>query len=248
MAGDGDGAAAGGAKKQHGWFGPLACAIDVAVGVFLCVVAYRALTVTPLTFQNIVLGVVEFIVGCACGLAALVKLDVVNRHYHALYTYSGKGLFYVLFGTLGLSGDPLKYIFAGATIAVGMLWLIVGCLWRQTPAPFCDLTSGDAPPRARAQAAAAAAPPGAGAGAPKEAASAGTAAFGESGASGPSHRPDNPFAPPAGHAGGSLGDRVHAAAAEPPAAAAANPFGFGRGGGGGKKAGGGKGSSSAAWS
>ena len=244
----------GGGKTKHGWFASLAVAVDVAVGVFLCVVAYRALTATPLTFQNVVLAVVEFLVGCACGLAALVKIDIVDHSYHGLYTYAGKSLFYCVFGVLGLSGDPLKYIFSGLTIAVGLLWLVVGCLWRQTPKPFCDLTSGDAraAPAAVPYATAGGGGGGGGtSGAPKAAAlTAGTAAFGDGGASVPS-RPDNPFAAAAaGGGGGSSGGGGEAAKPANPF----NPFGGFFGGGGGKKAGaaaggkGGGGSSGAAWS
>lgn len=97
---------------------------------------------------------------------------------------------YLLFGVLGLSGDPFKYIFAALTIAVGLLWLLVGCLWRMTPAPFCDFTSGETGPPVAGAAKGGAAATAAFGGDSKK--SAGQAAFGEAGPV--ASKPDNPFA------------------------------------------------------
>ena len=119
--------------------------VDVGVGVFLCVIAVKA--VVAATFESIVLGVVEFLIGITVGVAALVRFPFLDHFCHALYTYSGRGIVFVLFGTLGLTnGDPIRYIFAGLTIAVGLLYLPLGCFARQTPVQCIDCGAYASPP------------------------------------------------------------------------------------------------------
>ena len=173
-------------SSKHAWFNFIAAFVDIGVGVFLAIVASRSI-VYP-SFQNVVLGIIEFLVGCFFALVAVLKITQIDWYFHAFYTYWGRGLLALVFGTLGLSGEPFKYIFSGLTIGIGLLWLIVGCLGRFTPRPLIDCTSGEdgrtAPPKAASTAGA----PVGSTGNAKQ--TAGTAAFGDGGGK---PKNDNPF-------------------------------------------------------
>lgn len=88
------------------------------------------------------------------------------------------------------AGDPLRYFFAAVTIAIGLLHLVIGCIWRLSPRPFIDCTSGEEGPGAAPRAGAAT--PVVTSGGAKT--TAGQAAFGDNGATAPPLQ-SNPFAP-----------------------------------------------------
>jgi hypothetical protein len=95
------------------------------------------------------------------------------------------------------AGDPLRYFFAAVTIAIGLLHLVVGCIWRLSPRPFIDCTSGEEGP-GTAPRAGAATPVVSSTGGGKT--TAGQAAFGDNGATAPPMQ-SNPFAPNDGGGG-----------------------------------------------
>jgi hypothetical protein len=101
--------------------------IDIACAVALCIIAVRLCQAA--TFESIVTGVIEFLIAIVIGVTAIVKLPFVDAYVHALGLYFGRGLVYLLFGTLGLGGsgtDIIRYVASAATIGVGFLWLAIG--------------------------------------------------------------------------------------------------------------------------
>ena len=126
----------------------LSAIIDLAVGVSFCIIAVRALTVSPITFETVVLGVIEFIVGITVGVVSLIRFPYLDHMAHLMYTYSGRGIVFVFFGVLGLSGDIFRYVFSAITIAVGLLYIIYGCFVRQSPSPCIDCGSYEPSKRA----------------------------------------------------------------------------------------------------
>ena len=90
-------------------------------------------------------ALVEFFIGVCVAFVAIIKLPRVQHQASFLYTFYGRGVVYVLFGALGLSPEPTRAICSGLTLAVGFLWLILGCLARQTPAVVCDFSKKEQP-------------------------------------------------------------------------------------------------------
>lgn len=53
-------------------------------------------------------GCIEFIVTIFVGVTAMIKIAAVDHYAHLFSTFWGRGVTYILFGALGLSGDPLR--------------------------------------------------------------------------------------------------------------------------------------------
>ena len=114
-----------------------AAVLDIGVAVFLCVVASRSVSLN--NFEAVILGVLEFIVGLAIGVGALIRFPLIDKEVHIVYTYAGRGCIYLFFGTLGLSNkDTVRLACSGITIGSGLLYILIGLCGRQSPAPCID--------------------------------------------------------------------------------------------------------------
>ena len=115
-----------------------AALVDVAVCIFLCVVAVRG--IETLAFESLAVGLIQCAAAAGVGLSALIRVPILDKEMHLAYTFAGRGCIFVLFGTMGLSatGDPARYVFSAVTVGVGLVYLLYGCVARQSPMPCID--------------------------------------------------------------------------------------------------------------
>lgn len=115
--------------------------VDLGIATCLLLLAAGAFGwAQPVNFQNIVLGILEAGAGGLLLLVTLAKTDRLDRYFHFLYTYWGRGCVAVAFGVLGLGDSYAKQVVGGVVACLGLLSIVWGCVGRQSPRVLCDCT------------------------------------------------------------------------------------------------------------
>lgn len=89
--------------------------VNLAVGVIMILGGISQFF--PVTFQGLVIGIYVIIFGCAVGLLEFQIPPQVSRYASFMFSFIGRGIFYIFVGCIMLSDNVLKAI-AGSLVAI----------------------------------------------------------------------------------------------------------------------------------
>ncbi|KAI1153209.1 Golgi apparatus membrane protein TVP15 [Nemania diffusa] len=74
------------------------------------------------TFESIILGVYVVIFGAIVGLLEFQIPPQVSRYASFMFSFLGRGIFYIITGSILLSGHPIRYVAGSIIGAVGVVY------------------------------------------------------------------------------------------------------------------------------
>lgn len=74
----------------------------------------------PITFQSVIIGVYVILFGLATALLEFRIPDQVSRYASFLFSFIGRGIFYIFVGSIMLSGSVLRIIAGGILMVIGV--------------------------------------------------------------------------------------------------------------------------------
>jgi len=100
--------------------------VNIIVGILICICGVLSF-ITFNSFNAVIIGVYEMIFGAGIVLLEVVAVPRVARLIQFYFYFSGRGLLFIFFGVLCLSGSVYSIAVVCVTVVVGIIYCMFEC-------------------------------------------------------------------------------------------------------------------------